>query len=271
MKIKLLFILLLISFKIKSQIKPVHFDTIQRTDLELMEIDLDNGNNYRFNTQIDSDSVIFSMPAMLPKGYFEAYYQNDSNLLAFTYYNFGNKPYLQQFYLDGSMKADSEYDKFGNMHGLHVVFDRNGEEIWHADYWHGAPESKYTEKYLKLYTCTEKLITEKKAFGCYIFEPTPMRERKDEILLKADGSFVFHNYKADCDCNRHSKGIWKLENGLLKLQAENSKIWPQGTVKTFAILANKGRNAVLVEINSYGLNWYASEFYKCKKCSCFDN
>jgi len=247
------------------------FDTLSRSDIELVEIDIINGNNYRFLTYIESDSNIYLMPTLIATGYYEAYYHNDSNQLAFAYYNFGKKSYSQQFYSDGNMKADSEYDQFGNMHGLHVVFDRNGEEIWHADYWHGGIELRHTKRYLEVYNYTTELIKSKKAFGCYIFKPTAMRERHDEISLNEDGSFSFHNYKADCDCNRHSKGRWKLEDGLLRLSADNPKIWPNNKEKTFAIISKNGRNPLLVEYSIYGLNWYASEYYKCKKCSCYQN
>lgn len=271
MKIFLIFQLLLIISVAFAQSNAYRSDTISRNDIQLHEIDLRHGNTYHFNTLIQSDSSIFIMPTMLPKGYFEAFYNKDTNKLAFTFYNFGNKSYSQQFYADGSMKADSEYDKYGNMHGLHVVFDRNGEEIWHADYWHGSTESSYNAAYLEVYNYTETLILNKKAFGCYVFKPTPMRERHDEIFLKPDGSFSFHNYKSDCDCNRHSKGTWTLKDGLLQLKADNPKIWPLGTEKTFALIAKRGRKPFLIEYNSFGLNWYASEFYKCKKCKCFEH
>ena len=269
MKIKFCLFIILLPLGTFCQLHTIDFDTLTRADLELVEIDLINGNNYRFTTHIESDNNIYLMPAMLPKGYFEAYYHKDSNHLAFTYYNFGKKSYSQQFYFDGSMKSDSEYDQYGNMHGMHVIFDRNGEEIWHADYWHGEPELRHTKNYLDVFNYTSELIKSKKAFGCYVFNPTPMRERHDEISLNSDGSFQFHNYKSNCDCNRHSNGKWRLEDGLLKLEAENPKIWPLGKEKTFALISKNGRNPVLVEYSNFGLNWYASEFYKCKKCNCY--
>jgi len=271
MKIKLYIFLLFISANLLGQQQTVKFDSISKNDIILFEIDLEHGNSYRFKTFIETDSLIFVMPQMLPKGYYEAYYLNDSNLLAFAFYNFGNKSYSQQFYMDGSMKSDSEYDKYGNLHGLHVIYDRIGNEIWHSDYWHGEVEPMYTKKYLERFNATSKLISNAKAFGCYVFWPSPMRERHDEILLSADGSFSFHNYKANCDCERHSIGNWRLENGLLKLSAENPKIWSGAKEKTFAIIAKNSRNPVLVEYCTFGLNLYGSEFYKCKKCKCFKN
>jgi hypothetical protein len=267
-----LIVLLFSSFAAKSQINPPPFDTLSRDDIFLLEIDLRYGNSYKFTTNIVSDSVIFILPNSLAKGYYEAYFNNDSNRLALAYYNFGNKSYAQQFYADGSMKSDSEYDRYGYMHGMHTVYDRNADEIWHADYWHGSLDLKYTFEYLEAYNYTDEFISSNKAWGCYEFSPSPMRERHDQIHLRKDGSFSYHNFKADCDCRRHSEGKWTFEKGLLLLHIDKKDVWLQGAQRRFALIARrKSKKPVLVEVSEVGLNWYASEYYYCKKCQCITN
>ena len=266
-----LFIIFLFLFEKTSfaQIDFLPFDTLNRNEIELTEINLRHGNSYRFNTYIESDTFILLLPTSLPKGYYEAFYKNDTNKLALSFYNFGNKPYAQQFYADGSMKADSEYDKYGYMHGMHVVYNSDGNELWHADYWHGHLDKRNDLKYLDYINYSSDQISNGKAFGCYTFNPTPMRERQDEIEIRADGSFSFHNYKANCDCNRHSEGKWTLKNNILEFFPDKKEIWQSGSSRRFVIIEKNGKNPYLIEYSEYGLNWYSSEFRKCKKCQCF--
>ena len=268
----LVFAVLLFLKPIDAQPGYFPLDSLSRDDIVLEQIDLRFGNTYRFKTLVIKDSIFLNIPTFLPKGYYEVYYDNDTNRLALTYYNFGNKSYCQQFYKDGSMKSDSEYDRYGNMHGLHVLYNQNGDEIWHADYWHGSLELKYSLEYTEVFNYTEELIKNGKAWGCFEFSPTPMRERHDQIQLRADGTFSFHNFKADCDCSRHAEGKWFLKDKLLHLTADKKDVWPSGNSRKFAIIANrKAKNPVLVEVMPWGANWYGSEFWLCKKCNCISD
>lgn len=267
-----LIILLISGFTTKSQVNPLPFDTMSRDDIILVEIDFRHGNSYKFKTKILSDSQIYILPKSLAKGYYEAFYNNDSNRLALSYYNFGSKSYAQQFYADGSMKSDSEYDRFGYMHGMHTVYDRNADEIWHADYWHGTLEVKHTEKYLDSYNYTDEFVRSNKAWGCYEFSPSPMRERHEHIQLRKDGIFSYQNLKSNSDYSRHSEGKWTIEKGLIVMHLDKKEVWAQGAQRQFALIANRmSKKPVLVEVTEFGLNWYVSEFYYCKKCQCITN
>ena len=251
-----------------AQVNCASLDTIAASDIKLEMIDLNYGNTYIITTRIDTDSLIFMLPSALPKGYYEGYYEADSNKLALVYYNFGRKSYVQQFYKDGSIKSDSEYDAYGNMHGLHVIYNRDGDELLHIDYYHGQPEEKYTLAYLKVFNYTKELMQKGKAWGCYEFSPTPMRERHDQILLKENGRFSYHNFLADCNCRRHSEGKWIFENGLLKLTIDNKTVWNKKT-KYYALIANHRQKRVrMIEVMPWGLHWYVSEYWFCKKCEC---
>ena len=257
------------SLFIKAQVYKMPFDTLDAAAVKLSIINLKYGNTYVFELLIEKDSVVYVMPNTLPKGYYEAYYEKDTNRLALTYYNFGRRSYVQQFYRDGSIKSDSEYDAFGNMHGLHVVYDQEGNELWHVDYYHRNPEEKYTLDYLDRYNYTKEILLNGKAWGCYEFSPTPMRERHDQISLNKDGTFDYHNFMADCDCRRHSKGIWTVnEDNLLKLTVNNKEVWNRET-KYYAIIStHKHKRIQLIEVLSSGLHWYASEYWFCKRCNC---
>lgn len=252
-----------------AQVSYFPIDTLKAADVRLDQIDLRYGNIYYFEKTINSDSIFLALPGYLPKGYYEAYYDDDTNQLALTYYNFGKRSYCQQYYKDGSMKSDTEYDRYGFMQGLHVLYNRDGDEIWHADYWHGGIEIKYSFEYLEVFNYSTELINANKAWGCYEFSPTPMRERHEQIDLRADGSFSFHNFKADCNCRRHSEGRWELKDKLLRLKIDNKDVWNGKETKIFAIVANhRMKKAQLIEVLPWGLNWYGSEFWLCKKCNC---
>lgn len=265
-----IFVCFLLCQVVKAQINTLRLDTLFAASVKLECIDLRHGNTYRFQDSITEENLLFIMSPGLPRGYYEAYYDNDTNRLALAYYNFGKRSYLQQFYKDGRIKSDTEYDAFGNMHGLHILYDQAGDELWHVDYFHGMVEEKYTLEYLAIFNYTKELMHKEKAWGCYEFSPTPMRERHDQIHLKSDGTFSYHNFKADCDCRRHSEGVWTMEGDLLKLTVASKDIWRTDT-KFFALIATHRLKRVrLIEILPQGLHWYASEYWYCRKCKCIE-
>lgn len=239
-------------------------DTLRIEDLKLEKINFRYGHTYQFKTTITTDSVFWVLPKALPKGYYEAYYQNDTNRLALVYYKEGARTYGQQFYADGSMKSDTEYNIWGDLHGLHVLYDRNGEEIWHAVYQYGLVEPQYDLYFLNLYNKTAKLLQNQKAFGVYEFHPTPSRGRKDRIHLKPNHHFVYE-YSTDlCEWCYSSTGIWRAEGDFIILEIENKKIWSNPTRK-FAITANKQMKQLeMMEVADWGVRWYNSEYLKVR-------
>jgi hypothetical protein len=243
-------------------------DSLNADSVELLEIDLRHGNTYRFRHFLREDSVYLLMPPQLPKGYYEAYYDGDTNKLALTYYRFGRHSYAQQYYRDGSMKSDTEYDRYGLRHGMHVLYDRAGEELWHVDFYRGALEKEYSPAYIEAYNYTQVLIENGKAWGCYEFEPTPMRARHDQLHLREDGTFSYHNFKADCPCRRHSEGKWTLKGDRLELSVDNEEVWGQKK-RVYVILANRRhKRRQLIWMRPWGAHWYASEYWFCRRCEC---
>ncbi len=240
-------------------------DSLSNNDIILYEINEKHTNTYIFNSTIDQDSVFLVIPPELPLGYFEAYYYNDTNRIALLYYNNGVHSYCQQFYADGSMKSDSEYNKFGDLHGLHVIFDRKGEEVWHAEYYFGELEREYNYEFLEIENATILLLKNKQAFGTYTFTPTPSRARRDKIILRENKSFTYRNTKNNCHyCNSY-EGKWVNSGNYIILTPDKSDIWRTPDRK-FAITASPQlTNLKLIEVKDWGVEWYNSEYRKTKK------
>lgn len=254
--------LLLFTWNLAAQSTYFPTDTLRIEDLKLEKINFRYGHTYQFKTEITNDSIFWIMPKDLPKGYYEAYYNNDTNRLALVYYKEGARTYCQQFYTNGSMKSDTEYNVGNEMHGLHVLYDRNGEEIWHAVYSHGFLEPQYDLYFLEFYNQTEKLLQNKKAFGIYEFLPTPSRGRKERIYLSENQIFEYEYSTDHCEWCYKNKGIWKQEGNFIVLEIENKKLW-SNPIRKFAITANKQlKNIELIEVADWGVKWYESEYSK---------
>lgn len=203
------------------------------------------------------------MPNNLPPGYYEAYYEQDTNQLALNYYSYGMSNYAQQYYKSGAMKSDSEYNQIGQRHGVHVLYNRAGEEIWYAIYDKGELEYKYTFAYAKKRNRTKQATKAGKLVGRYQFTPTPSRARKDYIELQEGGTFLYAYSTQDCDYCEKAKGKWEVIDNYLRFELEENKeawIYPQREM----ILVGQGklRNLQLVDRKPWGLDWYHSEYSK---------
>ncbi len=239
-------------------------DSLSNNEIKLELIDFSYGHTYQFTTSISNDSSLLILPKGLPKGYYEAYYNNDTNRLALVYYNNGAHSYGQQFYADGSMKCDIEYNRFGDFHGLYVIYDRTGEEVWHAEYNFGVLEPKYDLNYLEVENATAMLLQNKAAFGIYEFTPTPSRARRDRIHLKADNTFSYQcsrNQQHWCD---NYDGTWEAAGDFIILTLNDKSIW-RTPFRKFAITANLSfTHLELIEVKDWGVEWYNSEYRKIK-------
>ena len=240
-------------------------DSLSNNAIKLTIITNIHENSYQFSTSINSDSIFWIMPKGLPKGYFEAYYYNDTNRIALVYYNYGSKSYAQQFYSDGSMKADTEYNRLGDLHGLHVIYDRKWEEVWHAEYNFGVLEPEYDMRYLKEENSTTLLLKNKNAFGTYEFTPTPSRSRRDRITLRPDSTFTYQYSQNKCHFCFSFEGVWTTNENYIILELSNKKVWKNPTRK-FAVTANNDITKIkLIEVKDWGVEWYNSDYKKSKK------
>lgn len=261
-----LFICLGMFYLPKAQSSYFPIDTLDANSIRLEQIDHWQGNTFVFRTTINTDSICLVMPAGLAKGYYEVYYDNDSNKLALTYYNYGRSRYTQQYYKDGSMKSDTEYNRHGLRNGLHVIYDRNGEEIWHANYYWGQLDDKYYPDYLEKANYTLEAVEVGAAWGTYEFKPTPSRARHDRITLQKDSSFSYQRYNiSKSSWNPLSTGIWYIQNELLYLQITTANVWKY-PLRKFIITGNRLRKKLeLIEVKPWGLDWYYSEYKKLRK------
>ncbi len=239
-------------------------DTLSSDDIYLEDIDFRYGHTYQFTTTIKNDSTFLILPSGVPKGYYEAYYDKDTNRLALVYYNNGTQTYGQQFYADGTMKSDTEYNATGEFHGLQVLYNRKGEEVWHAEYVMGILKPQYDLTQLKMINKTQLLLQNKKGFGWYVFTPTPSRARRERIQLNSDQTFLYENSTRDCHyCNRY-KGTWTAVDNFIYLTLIDSTGW-RGTTRKFAITAtNRFTHLELIEVKDWGVEWYHSEYRKVK-------
>lgn len=246
----------------QSPCLPIH--ALSNDDVVLAEIfEPYQRNNYFFSTVLVDDSCFLQIPKKLPKGYYEAYYNADTNQLALVYYSNGVHSYGQQFYKDGSMKSDSEYNKYGDLHGLHVLYHKSGEELWHAEYYFGALEPKYNLKYLQEENYTAQALKNQKGFGVYVFEPTPSRARREKIILSDNHRFIYQNsLNFNHYCNQY-EGTWQFDNTYLVLQLDQSAVWFSNP-KRFAIV-QQSYGLMLLEVKDWGVEWYNSEFIKLNK------
>jgi len=199
---------------------------------------------------------------IVPRGYYEAYYENDTNRLALVYYNNGATTYGQQFYADGTMKSDAEYNSIGQFHGLQIWYNRKGEEVWHTEYNWGVLKPQYDLEYLKLENKTQVLLDNKKGFGLYEFTPTASRARREQIQLNDNGTFVYKNTTHTCHyCNRY-EGKWTILDNFLYLELEDPTGW-RTPIRKFAITAtNRLTRLELIEVKDWGVEWYHSEYKK---------
>lgn len=252
----------LISYSVCGQANYFILDTLSNDDIYLEDIDFRYGHTYQFTTTISNDSVFWILPQGVPKGYYEAYYNGDTNRLALVYYNNGASTYGQQFYIDGTMKSDTEYNSSGAFHGLQVLYNREGEEVWHAEYNFGLLEPKYDLAYLELENETQVLLDNKKAFGFYEFTPTPSRGRRERIELKEDYTFIYENSTGDCHyCNRY-EGTWSIKDNFIYLVLNDSTGW-RNPIRKFAITATARLTRLeLIEVKDWGVEWYNSEYRK---------
>lgn len=238
------------------------FDTLSNDEIYLEDIDFRYGHTYQFTTNITNDSIFLILPKGVPKGYYEAYYDGDTNRLALVYYNNGARTYGQQFYADGTMKSDVEYNSVGQFHGLQIWYNRSGEEVWHAEYDFGALRSQYDLEYLELENETQVLLANKKGFGLYEFTPTPSRARRERIELNENGTFVYENSTRACHyCNRY-EGTWLAADNFLYLELKDSTGW-RTPIRKFAITATARLTRLeLMEVKDWGVEWYNSEYRK---------
>lgn len=220
-------------------------------------------NNYFFDTLLENEGIFLMLPKGLPRGYFEAYYNGDTNRLALVFYNNGVHSYGQQFYENGSMKSDSEYNKHGDLHGLHVIYDKSGEELWHAEYYFGVLDYKYNLKYLQQINRTIALLQSKAAFGSYVFEPTPSRARREKIILSENHRFIYQNYLNSPPNQGIYHGRWKQQNGFLLLELRTPDIWFCNPRKM--AISTVAQKQLLLEVKDWGVEWYNSEFVKRSK------
>lgn len=240
-------------------------DTLSNNAIQLEAINFRYGHSYQFTTNITNDSLFLVMPKGIPKGYYEAYYHQDTNCLAMVYYNNGHRSYGQQFYANGAMKGDTEYNAQGQLHGLQVLYDRKGEELWHAEYVWDILEPQYDLKELMANNLTQQLILNPIAFGWYTFTPTPSRARRDRIHLKKEGTFIYQYSTYDCHFCFSSTGTWSLEGEYLRLALEDKTIW-RTPYRKFALTANPQRTRLeLLEVKDWGVEWYNSEYQKVNK------
>jgi hypothetical protein len=237
------------------------FDTLSNDDIQLLEINLPALNIYCFSTTVTNDSVLLVLPEGLPRGYYEVYYNQDTNCLALAYYNYGWSAYIQQFYKDGTMKSDTECNSQGTWHGLHILYYRNGTEAWHAEFINGVLDKRYRLDYLEVENVTEAALKTKKLFGKYSFSPTPSRARKDQIELKKDATFIYSvaiNQKA---FSQHYSGTWTIKENYLQLELQED-IW-QFPIRKFVIKGTVHLTHLeLIEIKDWGVEWYRSEYKK---------
>lgn len=262
--------MVLVASQVAAQSNYLPVDTLSNNDIKLELINFRYGHTYQFKTTITNDSIFWIMPRNLPKGYYEAYYNNDTNKLALIFYNSGAKTYGQQFYANGAMKSDTEYSKEGDLHGLHVLYDRKGEEVWHAEYNFGILDYRYDLNYLEEQNQTELLIQKKEAFGWYEFIPTPSRGRRDRIHLKEDGTFVYEYSTNSCFwCNRRS-GAWKLKDRHLILELKDNTIWRTAYRKMAITATPQLTRLELIEVKDWGVEWYNSEYEKVKEPTIVD-
>lgn len=256
------FILLLSSGQLIGQTNYFQLDTLSNNNIKLDLINFRYGHTYQFTSTITNDSTFLILPNGVPKGYYEAYYDNDTNRLALVYYNNGARTYGQQFYADGTMKSDTEYNSAGEFHGLHTIYDRKGEEVWHAEYSFGLLKPQYDLVYLELENETSTLLENKQAFGVYEFLPTPSRGRRERIHLNEDQTFVYENSTHNCHfCHRY-KGHWRTVGNFILLSLEEGNVWRTATRK-FAITATTRLTQLeLMEVKAWGVEWYNSEYQK---------
>lgn len=263
---KLLFIVLFFLIISKTNAQSTYFplDTLSNNDIVLKSINFRYGHTYQFKTRISEDSIFLILPPNLPKGYFEAYYNNDTNKLALVYYNSGSQTYGQQFYINNGMKSDTEYNRVGVLHGLHVLYDKKGEEVWHAEYNFGVLDKRYDLTYLEQENKTALLLKNKSAFGWYEFTPTPSRGRQDKIHLKEDYTFVYEYSTNTCIYCNSSNGTWQAIDNYIILKLNNKTLW-RANPRKFAIATNpKQTRLELIEIKDWGVEWYNSEYLKIK-------
>lgn len=258
-----LFSFLWIFSSLSAQSSYFPIDTLDANAIRLDQIDHWQGNTFIFQTPIYNDSVCLVVPPSLAKGYYEVYYDNNSNKLALTYYNYGRSRYTQQYYKDGSMKSDTEYNRQGLRHGLHVIYDRNGEEIWHANYYWGQLDDKYYSDYLEKANYTLEAMQVGVAWGTYEFKSTPSRARHDRITLQKDSTFSYQRYNiGKASWNPLAQGIWYIQDHMLHLQISTPNVWKY-TQRKFIITGNRLRKKLeLVEVKPWGLDWYYSEYKK---------
>ncbi len=240
-------------------------ETLSVDDIVLREIDLRLFNRYQFETALVSDSVLLLIPKGLPFGYFEVYYENDTNKLALIYYNYGRSAYAQQFYKNGAIKSDTEYSVGGKRHGVHVVYDRQGNEIWHAEYHNGQLDRKYHLDYITNDNVTTEAINTGRAFGVYEFLPTPSRARKDRIVLNRDTTFVYYDSNSSCDFCVERQGTWVENNGFLLLRLNDEKYWRSQNRKMVIKATTRLMQLELLEVRDCGIDWYHSNYYKLDK------
>lgn len=258
----ILIISLLTSWSSKGQANYFILDTLSNNDIYLEEVDYRYGCTYQFTTEIINDSIFLILPEGVPRGYYEAYYDNDTNRLALVYYNNGSMTYGQQFYADGTMKSDTEYNSVGAFHGLQIWYNRSGVEVWHAEYDFGLLKPQYDLAYLELENETEVLLDNKKGFGLYTFTPTPSRARREQIQLNENGTFVYENSTYDCHyCNRY-EGTWTAADNFIYLELKDPRGW-RTPIRKFAITATARLTRLeLMEVKDWGVEWYHSEYRK---------
>lgn len=236
-------------------------DSLSKDDLELRIINVPALNIYSFSTTIQQDSVLLVLPKGLPRGYYEAYYDNDTNKLALAYYNYGWSAYVQQFYKNGAIKCDIECNSQGAWHGLHILYYRDGTEAWHAEFIHGTLDKRYRLDYLAVENVTKAALQSKRIFGKYLFTPTPSRARRDQIELKEDSTFIYTTSTNQKPLSDSYTGEWYLEKDYLVLNIEED-VW-QFPSRKFVVKGTVNLTRLeLIEIKDWGVEWYGSEYKK---------
>lgn len=238
--------------------------------IKLKSIEKAHFNIYILDTILDHESLFLKVPENSPPGYYEAYYDNDSLKLALVYYNYGEGSFVQQFYINGAMKSDTEYNIKGKAHGLHTVYDKEGNEIVHQEYNNGQLYEQYD--YLKnwQFNRTAQLKRKNKIAACYYFLSTPSRNRTEYIRLKKDGTcMLYYTIKNLSELNL-LKGNWKFVQDHLEIKFEKNDYQIQSNKKYILVRPNIFSSIRLVEFKDQYIEWYHSDFNKLKNCRNLD-
>ena len=266
----LIFLFILLHHFSFGQYFPFESKQLSSDLIKLKSIEKAHFNIYILDTILNRENLFLKVPENAPHGYYEAYYNNDTLKLALIYYNYGEGSFLQQFYIDGAMKSDTEYNINGKAHGLHIVYDKEGNEIVHQEYTNGQLYEQYD--YHKNWKCnrTAQLNKKNKIAACYYFLSTPSRNRTEYIKLNKDGTCMFYYSINNLSEMYLLTGNWKFVQDHLEITYDKNDYQIQSIKKYILIRPNLFSSIRLVEFKDQYIEWYHSDYNKLKNCRNLD-